>query len=358
MENNQNKEPVPGWVGGFAESNPSFAYPDPNLSSLSLLDNMANINLLERQQKVEWPEFSWETKIGEPESRCFQMFAPDISRLGYTSKGRIYSIICPQQGAFSRIFGSLNVEVTVTRQRGWVDESKQLFAADMKVEGKIWFGPNQNEFVKALWKRFDKEHLLPLSKEKAIRITTHKVGNSGQSFFPVKSGQSTDFPIPEFAQHGKPDGQGGIKGDAWAVGNLAVGIGPIIEIKNRQVNGFNKFVMALFNLIKGNMLKKGNVLTWNVWFKPPTLVDKKEWREHADKWRKSIQADHGSPEGEGTSAKYFDGTPFSPFKPRRLDKSKMDKINTGFLDKYEAISEADLEEEEHRLLEEYISEYL
>ena len=61
---------VPGWVGGFAESNPEFAYPHPNLTSLPMLDNMANIDLLQRQQAVKWPEFSWETEKGsaDPET--------------------------------------------------------------------------------------------------------------------------------------------------------------------------------------------------------------------------------------------------------------------------------------------------
>src|ERR1700744_3292490 len=98
MSGVQNSDIPPGWVGGFAGSNPAFAYPAPNLSSLPMLDNMANIDLLERQQAVKWPEFSWETVPGDPPPRCFQMFAPDISRLGYTDTGRVYSIICPQQG--------------------------------------------------------------------------------------------------------------------------------------------------------------------------------------------------------------------------------------------------------------------
>jgi hypothetical protein len=39
----------PGWIGGFAQSNPAFAYPNPNLTSLPLLGNMDNIKLLQRQ---------------------------------------------------------------------------------------------------------------------------------------------------------------------------------------------------------------------------------------------------------------------------------------------------------------------
>ena len=89
-----------GWVGGFAESDERFAYPARDLSSLDMLKNMDNIGLLKRQQAILWPEFSWNTKPSASDpKRCFQMFAPDISRVGYTNQGRVYSIICPQQEA-------------------------------------------------------------------------------------------------------------------------------------------------------------------------------------------------------------------------------------------------------------------
>src|SRR5690606_21891304 len=89
MSSDQKTTTVPGWVGGFAQSNPKFAYPDPDLNSLPMLGNMDNIGLLTRQQPVKWPEFSWNTEPGQPDPRrCFQMFAPYISRLGYNNKGR------------------------------------------------------------------------------------------------------------------------------------------------------------------------------------------------------------------------------------------------------------------------------
>jgi len=127
MTRNQNsKNPVPpGWIGGFAQSNKKFAYPNPDLNSLPMLDNMANIPRLTRQQPIYWPEFSWQTTQGKEESRCFQRFAHNISSIGYDDAGRIWSIICPQQGACIHswpINVCLNVEVTVTGQRGWVDE--------------------------------------------------------------------------------------------------------------------------------------------------------------------------------------------------------------------------------------------
>lgn len=305
MQTQDNSGVVPGWIGGFAQSNPAFSYPNPDLSSLPMLGNMDNIDLLQRQQAVKWPEFSWETVPGDPTSRCFQMFAPDISRLGYTDTGRVYSIICPQQGACSELLGCLNVEVSVTGQRGWVDETNMTLAASMTVEGKIWFSPSahENSIVKWFWSLFSSSGLpFPSDKDNAIRVTTLNKRDPLQPTFPVRTGETQLFKSPDFAKHPQ----------AWAVGNLDVEIGPIVKTGIVVVDDFNALVMDMFNLSSGNLLLSGNLLSWNVWFEAPALVDKQEWRDHAEKWRKSIDADHGSPCGEGTPARYFDGTPFRP----------------------------------------------
>jgi len=55
-------------------------------------------------------------------------------------------------------------------------------------------------------------------------------------------------------------------------------------------------------------------LTWNVWFTAPEVVNEQEWRNHADEWRESIDADHDSPGGPGTIPRHFDGTPFKASK--------------------------------------------
>lgn len=295
----------PGWIGGFAQSNPAFAYPNPNLSSLPLLGNMDNIDLLQRQQAVWWPEFSWQTVPGIEASRCFQMFAPDISRLGYTDEGRIYSIICPQQGSCSKLFGCLNVEVTVTGQRGWADETAKLVAADMTVEGKIWFTPSTlaNPLVKAVWKLFVKYGLpFPDEKANAIIVTLFNSEDATNTVLPVRIGETTRFKSPDFARHWADY--------AWEVANVEVQIGPIKKIGSDIVDDFNALVMCAFNIASGNLLTPGNILTWNVWFEEPALVDQQEWADHAAKWRDSIDADHGSPCGPGTPPRYFNGAPF------------------------------------------------
>jgi hypothetical protein len=57
------------------------------------------------------------------------------------------------------------------------------------------------------------------------------------------------------------------------------------------------------------MLQAGNVLTWNLWFRDPKLVNTEEWRTHAERWRKSIDADHGP---VSSPARYADGSVFKP----------------------------------------------
>ncbi|MDG1473209.1 MAG: hypothetical protein P8Q26_16845 [Ascidiaceihabitans sp.] len=248
------------------------------------------------------------------------MFAPNISRLGYTDEGRVYSIICPQQGVCSPAIGCLNFEVTVTGQRGWANETDLTLAADMEVTGKIWVpSAKQKTLYKVFWEIFKhSSHAFPSSKEHAIEVTTFRPGQPDQPIFPLLKGQSKTFPIPDFAKH-EDDG-------AWSVGNLAVEIGPIKPTGDSTVDKFNELVLEVFNLGAGNMLKQGNTLTWNVWFNQPELVDQEEWAAHAEKWRQSIDADHGSPDGEGTAARYFDGSPFSVVQS--LEDQEIKKITS------------------------------
>lgn len=304
-----NRVPVPGWKGGFAATNPKFAYPAPDLSSLPLKGNFDGVNFLTRQVHVLWPEFSWLADPGNPDSRCFEMFAPDISRAGYDDAGRVWSVICPQQGSYSPTLGDLNIEVTVTGQRGWIDESvpdpfRDLLALDLNVVGRVWFGPGAREsrlfvFLAGILGAAG----LPFSKDNAIQILLHKEGSPDEHTIPVRSGLSPDYLNPEFALH---------VADAWGVAYLGVGIGPIQTTNNEVVDSFNQLVMDIVNLGSGNILKAGSVLTWNVWFDAPTHVSKQEWLGHAKFWRDSIDTGHGSPDGQPATPRYFDGTPFSP----------------------------------------------
>ena len=222
----------------------------------------------------------------------------------------------------------MNVEVTVTGQRGWVNETDKDLAADMTVTGKIWFSPSatQGTLVKWLWDKFAESKLpFPSDKANAIMVTTHKPGNPEQPIFPLRRGETTNFEIPDFAKHWD---------EAWSVGNLEVQIGPIEKTGYPAVDAFNQIIMDVFNTASGNMLQPGNTLAWNVWFTAPELVDKEEWANHAKLWRESIDADHGSPDGPGTDPRYFDGSPFKP----------MEELKEGVEEAFKALVEKHLNE--------------
>ena len=203
-----------------------------------MLGNMANINLLQRQQGVEWPEFSWKTQREKADpKRCFQMFAPYISRLGYTDTGRVYSIICPQQGIYIQDVGYMNVEVTVTGQRGWVDENTKEIAADMTVDGKVWFGPSMHRSslgAELLALIEDAGYPVPADKAHAIIVKTHAPPknqiNPSSRFGDTKL---SDLKALDFARHHL---------QAWAVGNVEVEIGPIQQTRNSEIDAFNDWL--------------------------------------------------------------------------------------------------------------------
>jgi hypothetical protein len=75
----------PGWKGGFKDSHPEYNYEvvQPDLCDLPITGNLDNIDKITRMQKVNWPQFSWQSIPGDESSRLYEMFAPDISRIGY-----------------------------------------------------------------------------------------------------------------------------------------------------------------------------------------------------------------------------------------------------------------------------------
>merc|ERR1712048_966997 len=128
-------------------------------------------------------------------------FARFISRLGYDDAGRVWSIICPQQG-FGSAFGDMNVEVSVTGVRGWTDEPNRLTGSEMTVTGKVWFTANNREDGSALF-RFILGFLasqteLPFTKDRAIQVRTSSPDDDEQAFFTVLPGLDPSYPVPYF----------------------------------------------------------------------------------------------------------------------------------------------------------------
>ncbi|WP_040281933.1 hypothetical protein [Psychroserpens damuponensis] len=302
-----NHIPAKGWKGGFLNKHPKAKYPDPDLKGIGLTQNLDNIGKLTRQQRVLWPEFTWETRKGKKDpKRCFQMFAPDISRIGYDNTGQSWSVICPQQGVYLPGFGTMNVEVTVTKQGGWVDETNKSMAVDMVVKPKIWFSPSahQSSLGQILWALFDLNYIgfgFPSEKDKAITLNTFRTDAEKTTIINIRDGLFMNSELPHFTLHP----------EAWNHANVEVEIGDIDVADHPIVAEFNNLVMKAFNIASGNMLQKGNILAWNVWFDAPSKVDRSEWINHADVWRRSIDVDHCSPDGNSKPARYANGQPFS-----------------------------------------------
>jgi len=299
-----------GWIGGFSNDPPNQPYPNAALlDSLKYQGNLDNIDKITRMLRAKWPEFSWETTPGKPATRMYQMFAPDISRLGYDDTGRVWSIICPQQGVyFPSLSVTMNIEVTVTGNKGWMDEDAdkdKLFASDITIKPTIWFSPDSpNGWFWQKLLQLDKlwNNTLPLSKVKGIRINA--TDESGLPGIQVRMGERPDYPFPDRAKHWRDY--------AWTVANLAVRIGNIDSTGNSNADEFNSWVMDLFNVGSGNLLLAGNVLTWNLWAGSPELVDQQEWQNHAQYWRYSIDVNHRPPNGEGSTIADFAGNLFDP----------------------------------------------
>lgn len=344
MEATQNAGNLP------ANSTPRFA----------LADNLANITQITRMWRAQWPEFSWLTVPGDATSRCYQMFAPDISRVGYgnwdadSDSFQVLAVMCPQQGIWIQaIEGTLNIEVTVTGSGGKVRESPMWIEAQITIEPKIWFSPDtvqNNVLVKLLWKLFGMVGIpFPDSKVNAIRLTAYGVDKQDQPLQPqsreldIQNELDPNYHVPPFAMHNQPD----IYGEVAACSvHLAVEIGQVIPTGNELADWFNALVMDIFNLASGNLLRYQNVLSWNVWTLEPEQVFTPEWEQHAEYWRFSLDVNHRSPEGNGRNPQYYNGEPFIPeiaFICNKLQELRDKLANEGLFSHLTLVKEVDAE---------------
>jgi hypothetical protein len=188
---------------------------NPTQTSRTLASRQISGNWLTRQQKVEWAEFSWLSIPGNDDSRVYQRFATDISRLDYTDDGWVYSIICP-----------------VTGQRGWVNEPGQTVYADMGVKGRIWISESSKslQIVRDIMKKFDTKKF-PFSKANSVNVATHKSGSAVESHLQPLQRYRSKLPstIDRPAFH-----------EAYGVGYLNVEIGAIEKTGIDIVDKFNQ----------------------------------------------------------------------------------------------------------------------
>jgi hypothetical protein len=286
-----------GWKGGFKDTTKA------DLSDLEITGNRDNIDKITRTQKIFWPEFSWLSIPGDEKSRVYEMFAKDVSRIGYDDDGRIWSLICPQRALFVPPFGTVMIEVTVLGVKGWVDEPTKDMFANIGIRGNIWI-ESENDLVnefKAAFENVGKD--FPLSKEHAIKINAHAVGNPDEEFWPVKQGLDPNFEHPSFTTHWD---------EAFNVYNLEVEMGKPELTYDKFADDFNAMFLELFNNMSGNLVTEGQRVAWHVWADKPEHVDTAEWKGHAKKWYESLTVKHEYPSGDPGVARDADGKEFKP----------------------------------------------
>ena len=78
----------------------------------------------------------------------------------------------------------------------------------------------------------------PVNKDNAIVVKTFLPGNPDQPLFPLRRGLTTEFEIPNFANHA---------GIAWSAAHLGVQIGKVVKTGNDKVDEFNQMIVDVFN---------------------------------------------------------------------------------------------------------------
>ena len=278
------------WVGGYFQKNPHLDYPktEPDLSSVPIMDNHCNDQKLQRMQKVKYPEFSWLEDKADPSSRRYVKFYDDISRMGYTNTGRVYSIICPQIGFdLSRIglCGTFNIEIHVDKTRGWVDEDTRTVCGDLTLYAIVWIDMNDAEKAKypirAKLQESFREGEFPFSKEHGTIIRAHYPGKPYEPICPVHNGTDPDYPIPEKRNHFD---------ECYGVGHISTEV-RLEKTGRPQHDHLNEILVDVMEIGLPGMLSDGSIVHWNLWFSPPEPVDPEEWRSHTEAMRLSVN-DH------------------------------------------------------------------
>ena len=312
-----------GYIGGFAQSNKAFAYPDPDLSSLIMEDNLANTSHITRVLGIKYPIFSWETQPGKKNTkRVFLEFPDYIAQFGYDNRGQIHNLQCPQIAFASPLLGMINAEVSITGVCGWVDEKAKSLAADATTIVQLWFSPEglKNSIVSNLRAYFDRTKLpFPNSKRNSVKVTCHAPRNPKNKIYGFRAGSNPNYKSPDFADvNNKPD--------VWAVGYAEVTVGEVMSTGHPIVDNFNAMFINLYNECTGGLFKPGTELGWNIGLVAPADITPKKYREEALCWRASLDMEHCEHSKANGIPKYYNGK--DALYQTELDKARVVQNST------------------------------
>ena len=127
--------------------------------------------------------------------------------------------------------------------------------------------------------------------------------NTKEKFITVKKNKNPAIKVPKNHSHEK---------EAYTVSYLEATIGKMKKTNNKLIDDFNELLLEAMNIYTGNIFKEGSKLSWNLWMSCPQQVSQKEWKDHANYWRESIDSDLGYPTGEETIPENKNGKKFQP----------------------------------------------
>jgi hypothetical protein len=308
----------------------NFNPPRPELlnGDISNLDWQTNHSdhddslLVQRFMRVEWPEFSWTDFDGK---RIFQKLTSDISRLGYTNDGLLTHFICPQMGKLTDVLGTAQVEVTVTKQRGYVDESKlpqpidhiinpdtpnaqqeHWCNLDIEVLVQVWFpdvlksGPNVSFIVNSIVSILQSSFgiTFPHSKQTAIKVGAIDY-DTRRTYLSYKKGRNPGFTAPAFTIHPEACAATYLRAIVNPQPNPPSGMDSADEAGKFRAHAtyeLHKSLFKIFNMMYHNIL--GGELSWNINMSCPELLDsdakRQAWEDHRRLWQESMGTVHGA----------------------------------------------------------------
>tara|TARA_Y100000768_G_scaffold365501_1_gene326846 strand:- start:9823 stop:10974 length:1152 start_codon:yes stop_codon:yes gene_type:complete len=234
-----------------------------------------------RMMRGWWPEFNWLEYPGTKyKNKVYRRADQDITRILYNNRGEILSLICPQFGICLPHLGCIRVEVTVTHVKGWINEINKKCRGNAKIVIQLWIDDYSNKNQSGLIKYITDNYKgnLPFNKKNAIRIKCYADKENTNEL--IKFQDMNDI-IPNL----HPDAN-------MIVGMEGVRVGKVENNKNYYIDNL---IIELASIQSSNFIVPNNIISWQVYFTHPELVNMNEYLKHVKELKHSIELTTNNP---------------------------------------------------------------
>ena len=220
-----------------------------------------------------------------PEKLVSKVGPCDISRMCYDRHGEVKTVVCPQLGFRSYALGALNVELTVQRVSGWVNDSTKKAAVDLDVTAACWINEKDGKanlnFANLLKKIYKLMGFRPTSKKNSILVK-------------IDGFRGVDSPLEVSA--------GALRHDALKVNdyqnmpqieNEYFLCGFLRTMENTEDSPVERFVKKeikrLIDYATSNVMSDGTFIGWNIYTTKALRVEQDEFLKHSEWLRESLE---------------------------------------------------------------------